>query len=306
MSVPPPDVPSSDSPPRPPRPPWSEFKAALDRAGFRPSRRLGQNLLLDENVARAIARDAEVAEGDFVLEVGPGCGFLSVHLAHAGARLLGVEIDTRLAPIAARFLAPYPNARILEADILAGKRALNPAVEELLPRAGAWHLVSNLPYSIAGPLLANLARRADPPDSMTVLVQAELAERIAASPGTKAWGPLTVALALAYHPTILRRVPPGLFWPRPKVDSAVIRLGRRSPLAPLARRERTAGLAARLLQRRRQTLGRVLGDLLQDRERARALLAGLGIEGGQRTGELGLEALTLLAGELGEGLIPGS
>lgn len=284
--------------PRPPRPPWSAFKRALDEAGFRPSRRLGQNLLLDENAARAIARDARIPQGDFVLEVGPGCGFLSVHLAHAGAHLLAVEIDPRLAPVAARFLEPYPEAEVLLADALAGKRALNPEVEQRLPREDPWHLVSNLPYSVGGPILANLADRAHPPDSMTVLVQAEVGERLAARPGSREWGPLTVGLQLAYTAEVLRRVPPGLFWPRPRVDSAVVRLVRHAPLAPVEERRRTRDLAARLLQRRRQTVGRVLGDLLGSREQADRALAAAQVEGGQRTGELDLGALGALAGEV--------
>lgn len=283
---------------RPPRPPWSEFKRALDLAGFRPSRRLGQNLLLDENAARAIARDAQVGEGEFVLEVGPGCGFLSVHLAHAGARLLAVEIDERLAPVAARFLEPYGDAEVLVADALAGKRSLNPVVEERLPSSGTWHLVSNLPYSVGGPILANLAARDHPPTSMTVLVQAEVADRLAARAGSREWGPLTVAVQLAYSAEVLRRVPPGLFWPRPKVDSAVIRFERLEEIAPAADRARTRELAARLLQRRRQTLGRVLRDVEGDRGRAESALAACGVDGGQRTGDLDLVALAALAREL--------
>lgn len=283
------------SEPRPPRPPWREFKAALEAAGFRPSRRLGQNFLLDENVARAIANDAQLGPGEFVLEVGPGCGFLSVHLAHATGRLLAVEIDTRLAPIAAGFLGSYPGAEVFVGDMLEGKRALNPEVVSRLPESGPWHLVSNLPYSVGGPILALLAGLEHPPRSMTVLVQTEVAQRLAGEAGTRAWGPLTVAVQLAFKPRILRRVPPALFWPRPKVDSTVIRFERLACLATAAERSRTRELAASLLQRRRQTVGRVLGDVLGDRERARSLLVDLGIDGALRTGDLDLEALGALA-----------
>lgn len=280
---------------RSPRPPWSEFKAALDAAGFRPSRRLGQNFLLDENVARAIARDAEVAAGDFVLEVGPGCGFLSVHLAHEGARLLAVEIDTRLAAVAARFLEPYPGAEVLVADALATKNLLNPVVRQRLPDAGRWHLVSNLPYSVGGPILANLAGRPHPPDSMTVLVQAEVGDRLAARPGSRQWGPLSLAVGLAYHTRVLRTVPPGLFWPRPKVDSAVVRMERRDDLLPADERDAARNLGARLLQHRRQTLGRVLRDVVGGREVADRALADAGVDGTLRTGDLELEALVRLS-----------
>ena len=280
---------------RPPRPPWSDFRAALREAGFRPSRRLGQNFLLDENMTRAIARDAEVAPGDFVLEVGPGCGFLSVHLAQLGARLLAVELDPCLAPIAAAFLAPYPSAEVVEADVLAGKHRLAPAIAARLPKTGAWHLVSNLPYSIGGPVLALLAGRSHPPDSMTVLIQLEVGERLAAAPGTRAWGPLSIAVQWAYTVQGLRTVPASLFWPRPEVESAVVRMERRSDLAPAGDRARRQQIVARLFQRRRQTLGRVVSDLLRDRGRAEALLAAVGLDSRRRAETLSLDELAALA-----------
>ncbi|MFT5151880.1 MAG: 16S rRNA (adenine1518-N6/adenine1519-N6)-dimethyltransferase, partial [Planctomycetota bacterium] len=142
---------------RPPRPPWSAFKAALADVGFHPSRRLGQNFLLDENVVRAIAHAADLRAGEPVLEVGPGCGFLSVHLAHSGAKLLAVEIDPRLADVARSFLEPYSDVTLIECDVLAGKHKLAPEVEAALPADGEWQLVANLPYSISGPLLALMA-----------------------------------------------------------------------------------------------------------------------------------------------------
>ena len=141
------------------RPPWSEFRAALEAVGFRPSKARGQNFLLDTNCARSIALDSGVGAGDFVLEVGPGCGFLSVHLAELGAELLAVEIDPRLAAIARRFLEPYPGVRLLEGDVLDGKHRLSPAVLEALPAIEPWHVVANLPYAITGPLLVTLSRQ---------------------------------------------------------------------------------------------------------------------------------------------------
>ncbi|HPF14844.1 MAG TPA: rRNA adenine N-6-methyltransferase family protein, partial [Planctomycetota bacterium] len=137
----------------PSRPPWKQFKEALQAQGFRPSRRFGQNFLLDENTARAIVADAGVVAGDRVLEIGTGCGFLTVHLAHAGVALLTVEIDPRLADVAESFLEPYANVRLVRGDALAGKHRLHPEVEAW-SEGGPWHLVANLPYAISGPLLA--------------------------------------------------------------------------------------------------------------------------------------------------------
>ena len=285
------------------RPPWSEFRAALDAAGFRPSRRLGQNFLLDDNAARAIARDARLSPGDFVLEVGPGCGFLSVHLARAGVDLVCVEIDPRLAPVAAAFLAPYPRARVILGDALEGKHGLGPLLRAALPASGPWHVVSNLPYSISGPLLACLALRVPEAASMTVLVQREVAARLAATPGTADWGPLSVALQSAYSVRAERILPGNLFWPRPKVESQVVRLDLLEDRAGAAERARVVALARRLLNHRRQSLGRVLRELLGDARLAQGILAEGGWSPDLRAEALDLAALArLAAGPAGEAL----
>lgn len=280
---------------RPPRPPWSEFKSALDGAGFHPSRRLGQNFLLDENVARAIVADAGVGEGDRVVEVGPGLGFLSVHLAHAGVQLACIEVDTRLAPIAEEFLRPYSNARVILGDALAGKHALGPEMQELIPSTGDWHLVANLPYSISGPVLALVANGLNPPKSLTVLVQSEVTERLAAEGGSAQFGPLSVALQLAFSMRAGRRVPPGAFSPRPKVESRLAHGERRSPLLPYTARIEIRDLAGTLLQRRRQVLRRVLGDHLGDRETAWTHLEQAGLDPGMRVGQVPLSGWEALA-----------
>ncbi|MCP3919958.1 MAG: ribosomal RNA small subunit methyltransferase A [bacterium] len=280
---------------RAPRPPWSEFRAALDAAGFRPSRRLGQNFLLDENVARAIARDADPAPGELLLEIGPGCGFLSVHLAHSGARLVAVEIDTRLAPIARGFLAPYADAEVLEADVLDGKHRFSSAVEERLPDHGDWSVCSNLPYSVSGPVLALLAAREQPPRRVCVLVQKEVADRLGAPAGSAARGPLSVRVQSAFAVRTLRAVAPQLFWPRPKVDSSVVLLERRPDLPSCAERRRIAAAAGLVFRHRRKGLARILSDHLGDRSRALTLLERLGIEPSRRPQTLEMGEIELLA-----------
>jgi 16S rRNA (adenine1518-N6/adenine1519-N6)-dimethyltransferase len=281
---------------RPPRPPWSAFQAALRGAGFHPSRRLGQNFLLDENLARAIARDAKLEPGDQVMEVGPGCGFLSVHLAHEDIDLLAIEIDPRLAPIAAQFLEPYDRARVLECDILNGKHALNPEVLAELPEGSTpWYLVSNLPYAVSAPVLALVAEQPKPAKTFTVLVQQEVADRLAASPATSQWGPLSASIQLTYDVTLGRPVPPGAFWPRPRVDSRIVHGTVRTDLLPTVERLAVRDLARALMGRRRQMVRRVLGDLMGDKEAAAARLEAAGIDGDVRTGALNLEQLTRLA-----------
>lgn len=280
---------------RPDRPPWAEFKGALEAAGFHPSKTLGQNFLLDDNMARAIAADAGVTPGRFTLEVGPGCGFLSVHLAHAGARLLCVEIDARLAPIARRFLEPYPDAEVMECDVLASKNALHPRVLERLPGPGEeWTLAANLPYSISGPILGQTAQLEAPPKTVCCLVQKEVAERLAAEPGSAQWGPLGASFGEAYDVRMGRTVPAQLFWPRPRVTSAVFIGTLRGDVAPAEVRRRRIGFYRALLGRRRQTVGRVLRDLL-GRERATAGIEGAGVDPGARAESFGLAELRALA-----------
>lgn len=286
------------------RPAWSVFRAALEERGFRPSRRLGQNFLLDENMVRAIVRDAKVRASDFVLEIGAGCGFLSLHLVEAGVDLLCVEVDDRLLPIAEHLVSGRGRARFLRADVLAGKNALAPEVESALPVSGDWHLVSNLPYSVAGPVLALLAARACPPASMTVLVQREVAERIAARPSTPEWGPLSIRLQARYEPRILRTVGPDLFWPRPKVESAVVRLVRRPPVWAEGELRHLDHLAGELLRNRRQTLGRVLARAAGDRGAGQRALEAAGIDPSLRAETLDLEAWRRLIAVLSSGNVP--
>jgi len=282
---------------------WGTLKRRLSSLGFRPSRRLGQNFLLDENMSRALVRDAGVVEGDFVLEVGPGLGFLTRPLLDAGARVLAVEIDGRLAELLRADLGEEPRFELVQGDVLAGKHELAPEVREHLPgnageaREGEepWRLVANLPYSVSAPLLAVLAALPAPPVAMDVLVQLEVARRLAAEPGGRDWGPLSVRLQASYRVELGRRVGPELFWPRPKVDSAWVRLRRRADAPPREEAERLAGLGAALFGRRRQALGRVLGELLGDREAARALLEELGVEPRRRAETLDLGTLQALA-----------
>ena len=283
------------------RPPWKEFRRALDAAGFRPSRRLGQNFLLDDNAARAIAAEAVVEAGVRVVEVGPGCGFLSVHLAALGADLVAVEIDQRLAPIATDFLREFPGARVVLGDALAGKHALGPELLAAIPEEGRpWHLVSNLPYSISGPLLALVAALENPPLSVTVLVQREVADRLAARPGTPAWGPLSVAVQVTFKVQPTRILAGNLFWPRPRVESQVVRMDLDPRCQAPHERSRIVALARRMLQQRRKGLRRVVRDLLDDGEAADQLLAASGLDPSRRAESLSLEELASLAqGPLG-------
>jgi 16S rRNA (adenine1518-N6/adenine1519-N6)-dimethyltransferase len=287
------------------RPPWKSFKEALAAQGFHPSKRFGQNFLLDENTAAAIVSDAGVQPGDFVLEIGVGCGFLSVQLLGAGANLLGVEIDRRLFGIASDFLDPLApdspggSLELVRADALAKKRAIAPEILERIPADSNWHLVSNLPYSVASPILVSLSRLPNPPRVMTALIQTEVAERIVASPGTSAWGGLTAKLGLLYNARLARRVGPGLFWPPPKVESAVVRLELKDTRLTPEKLEGTDRLIEALFQARRKTLRAVVGRVVGSKEGAVLAMEAIGIDPGARAETLDLGQLQALADSVG-------
>jgi 16S rRNA (adenine1518-N6/adenine1519-N6)-dimethyltransferase len=261
---------------RPPRPPWKEFRESLEGHGFRPSKRFGQNFLLDENTARAIVADSVTGPGDRVLEVGTGCGFLTVHLAHIGLELLTVEIDPRLAEVSRPFLTPYPRVRLLEGDILEGKHELNREVVAWIGDREPWHLVSNLPYAVSGPVVALCASLPNPPRSMTVLVQKELGQRLAARHNTPEYGPLSIVTQLVCDVSLIRDVGAGSFWPRPKVASAVVRLTLKEDIRDPEQRDLAMARIRPLFTRRRQTLVRVMGDMGVDKAALRAALSAAG------------------------------
>ncbi len=215
-----------------------DAKALLRAHGLRPKHHLGQNFLLDDNHLRLIVEAADIKPGQIVLEVGPGTGALSVRLLEAGAQLVAVEVDGDLELLLQAVLEPFGSAaRLLMADVLAQKHRVNPAVSEALRAMGAdnkgampsFMLVSNLPYQIASPLLANLAAAWPAMPRAVVTVQLEVAQRLCAAPGTKAFGPLSVVVQAMCQTEMLRPVGASCFWPIPKVDSAVVRLDRRDP-----------------------------------------------------------------------------
>lgn len=219
---------------------YQKLRARLNRAGIRPSTRRGQNFLLDTNQLRFIAETGCLTPRDVVLEVGPGSGFLTRRLALSGALVLGVELDHGLLPLAQEETGGLPNVFYLQGDILAGKNRLNPEViaklEELLELKGrglaesgdegrpALKCVSNLPYSAGTPFVMNALASPLPWELGVFLLQQEVVERMVAPPGGKDYGALSISVGLASRPTVERVVAPQCFWPRPKVDSAVIRM----------------------------------------------------------------------------------
>jgi 16S rRNA (adenine1518-N6/adenine1519-N6)-dimethyltransferase len=283
-----------------PRPSWSEIKRDLEAAGFRPSKSLGQNFLVDDNLLRAIVRDAEVAPGERVVEIGPGCGVLTLALVAAGARVIAVEIDSRLLAVARSVLGPSPasgggDVTWIEGDALAGKHALSPRLLEHLPQSSDWKLVSNLPYSAGTPILASCSRLEHPPRSATVLLQRDLAERIAAGPGGKERGAVSVRIQACYEVKIVRTVPPQLFWPRPKVDSALLRLDLRADRPRGDDLARFDSLVGHVFEQRRKTVLNRLQSWFGDRAVAERACEACGVHPRSRPEELTLAQWSALS-----------
>lgn len=185
---------------------------------FRFQKKFGQNFLIDSHVLDRIAAAAELTEEDAVLEIGPGIGTLTQHLAERAGKVLAVEIDRALIPILEESLADYDNVEILQGDIL--EQNLDELAEKLGGRP--IKVVANLPYYITTPILMTLLESKLPIVSITVMVQREVAERMQASPGGKDYGSLSLAVQYYAAAEIVTNVPPHCFLPRPKVGSAVI------------------------------------------------------------------------------------
>lgn len=216
----------------------------FSEAGLQLNARHGQNFLIDLNLQRLIVDRAELTSNDVVLEVGTGTGALTALIAQRAAAVVTAEIDARLFQLASEELFGLTNVVMLAGDALRNKNQFNPAllamVEAQLAAAPGRRLklVANLPYSVATPVIANLLQAPILPVSMTVTIQKELADRIAALPGTKDYSALSVWMQSQCQVELVRVLPPSVFWPRPKVTSAVIHVtidsARRAAIADLA------------------------------------------------------------------------
>lgn len=193
----------------------------LHRFKLRADKKLGQNFLIDENIVRNIVAAAELTPADTVLEVGPGIGTLTQGLAESGANVVAVELDKRLLPVLATTLDGYDNVRIVSGDILQVDIMETVGVSE-------FKVCANLPYYITTPIIFALLEKRLPMERLVAMVQKEVAERMAAKPGGKDYGALSVAIQYYTEPEIAFIVPPSSFIPAPNVDSAVIVCKRRA------------------------------------------------------------------------------
>lgn len=213
-----------------PRQTISYLTRRFEEVGLEPDSRHGQNFLIDLNLVQLLVRSAEIGPDDVVLEVGTGTGSLTAMMAEQAAAVVTVEIDAHLYQMASEALAKYDNITMLLTDALKNKNKIAPQVietvkEKLSEGEGRrFKLAANLPYNIATPLISNLLLTEIVPDTMTVTIQKELADRIIARPSTKDYSALSIWMQSVCDAEIVRIMPPSVFWPRPKVHSAIIHL----------------------------------------------------------------------------------
>jgi 16S rRNA (adenine1518-N6/adenine1519-N6)-dimethyltransferase len=205
------------------------LRGLFTQLGISPKRRLGQNFLIDLNIHELIVSAADVSAADVILEVGSGAGALTTLLAARGATVIAVDVDRAMARLTAESVAGLPNVRVLHLDALAGKHTIDPIVLDSVRQALAagserrFKVVANLPYHVATPLIANMLVHPELcPALFVVTIQREMADRLCAAPASPAYGAVSVVVQALADVSIVRALPPSVFWPRPKVDSAVV------------------------------------------------------------------------------------
>ncbi|MCL6501864.1 MAG: 16S rRNA (adenine(1518)-N(6)/adenine(1519)-N(6))-dimethyltransferase RsmA [Pirellulales bacterium] len=275
---------------------------------MRPRTQHGQNFLIDLNLLELLVAAARLSPHDVVLEVGTGTGSLTTRVAPLAAHVVTVEIDPHMAELARSELAACPNVTLLVQDALRNKNQLHPAVlaavrEQLAAAPGrCFKLVANLPYHVATPVISNLLDLEDAPQSMTITIQKELAERIMAHPSTKDYGALSIWVQSQCRAEIVRLVPPEAFWPRPKVASAILRLELDPPRrGQIQDRQAFHELVRGLFLHRRKLLRGVLASLYRsrlDKPKIDALLSSLGLADSARAEELDVPGMIRLCDAL--------
>lgn len=268
----------------------------IDKYGFMFQKRFGQNFLIDGNVVEKIVREAGVTKDDFVLEIGPGIGTMTQLLCENAREVAAVEIDTNLIPILKETLAPYDNVTVINEDIL---KVDIPALAQEKNSGRPIKVVANLPYYITTPIIMGLFESHVPIDSITIMVQREVADRMQVGPGTKDYGALSLAVQYYAKPEIVLNVPPTCFMPRPNVGSAVIRL-KKHETCPVQVDD--AEFMFRLIRasfnQRRKTLANGLSnssELMLSKEKIAEAIDSLGVSPSIRGEALTLEQFAQLA-----------
>jgi len=279
-----------------------QLRALFAARGIRPKRGLGQNFLVDPNLLQVVAGAAELTRDHVVMEIGAGTGSLTEILAAQCGEVVAIEKDEYLGKIARDSLASVQNVRLISSDILdktggIAPRALQP-VDEILKsgRCSRFKVVGDLPFSIATPVITGLMQAEPMPELIVATVQLEVAERLIAAPRTRAYGFLSVLVQSHASVELIRKLPPWVYWPRPKVWSALVRIGsiqRPDPAAAASLRN----VASALFEQRRKTAANalIMKGVAESKDAAERLLARVGVEPSRRADALTVDETVRLA-----------
>ena len=273
----------------------TDLKTVLTECGFGFKKKFGQNFITDKNLLAAIVNGAGVGPCDTVVEIGCGAGTLTRELASKSKRVISFEVDTSLKPVLERTLAGADNAEVVFKDFL----KVN--LPELERHTGGYKVVANLPYYVTTPLVTKILEESKLCESLTVMVQEEVAERLCASENTPQYGAITAVIALRASARIIRRVPRTMFIPRPNVDSAVVRLDVQDGRLPVKDENLYKKTVHAAFAARRKTLENNLVNCFSlTRDEARAVLEGCGIDSKARGETLSPQNLARLSDALSE------
>ncbi|QQY79886.1 dimethyladenosine transferase [Keratinibaculum paraultunense] len=261
-------------------------KEILDKYGFKFSKSLGQNFLIDGNIVRKISQIANITDKDCVLEIGPGIGTLTEELALNAKKVVAVEIDEKLLPILEETLQAHDNVEIIHGDIL--NMDITKIIDEHMD-GGPIKVVANLPYYVTTPIIAKLLEEDLNIHSIVVMVQKEVGERMIASPGSKQYGSLSVFVSFYTYPEIKMDVPKTVFMPQPKVDSVVIKLNMKEELPKVDRKVFFKVVRSAFGKRRKTILNALSSGLGVEKETIREVLESLNISTNIRAENLKIE-----------------
>ena len=279
----------------------STIRDIKERYGFKLSKSLGQNFLTDKNIIDRIIEGAGIGPEDLVIEIGPGIGVITSEAAETARKVIAVEIDKNLIPILKETLADRDNVEIVNQDIL--KTDVNRLIDDCFRGEGDFSgvkIIGNLPYYITTPIIMKLLEDGVKADSITIMMQKEVADRIKAAPGTKAYGALSVAVQYYCTVEAVVNVPKDVFVPQPKVDSTVLKLKIREE-KPVELKDREVFFScvkAGFGQRRKTLLNSLMGVKNITKEAVRESLEAAGIDPSRRAETLDLEEFANLSNEV--------